>query len=94
MGLLRQKYPFLVRAYGPWLLVFNPKRSVRQSKSDSKTSSHGPYARTRKGYFCLSNPIPPYRSIMAKTNRRGDQGCHLQARQEGLQAIIDWCSSS
>ena len=38
--------------------------------------------------------IPPYRSLMAKANRRGDQGRHLQARQEGLQAIIDWCSSS
>ena len=45
---------------------------------------------------CLNSflAIPPIRPIMAKTNGRGDQGRHLQARQEGLQAITHWCSPS
>ena len=42
------------------------------------------------GVFLAIQKICP---IMAKAICRRDQGRHLQARQEGLQAITHWCPS-
>merc|ERR1712137_829473 len=56
-----------------------------------KLLRHGPYARTRKGYLILCYPIQKICPIMAKAICRRNQGRHLQARQEGLQAITHWC---
>merc|ERR1712170_280544 len=36
------------------------------TETGSNLTSHGSYARSRKGYFRLGAPLPPYRPIVAK----------------------------
>merc|ERR1712035_145731 len=57
------------------------------TETGSNLTSHGSYARSRKGYFRFGAPLPPYRPIVAKIHRHRDQRGHSQACQKGLQAV-------
>merc|ERR1712029_307457 len=58
------------------------------TETGSNLTSHGSYARSRKGYFRFGAPLPPYRPIVAKIHRHRDQRGHSQARQERLQPSL------